>query len=65
MDDSDIPTALRQIADALEDERQKVRMLLDLLKEARGKVPDWAGLNDDAHGWYVRSGHALEELGER
>jgi hypothetical protein len=35
----------------------------DLLREAAGKVPDWAGADDEAHAWWMRARKTLEEVG--
>ena len=33
--------------------------LLALVREAAERLPGWAGVNDDAHGWHVRAKEAI------
>jgi hypothetical protein len=58
----DVPTALRELADLMEQERAKVRDMRTLLMQAVMKTPEWAGANDEAHEWWVRAKDFLEEL---
>jgi hypothetical protein len=58
----DVPTALRELADLIEREREKVRELRTLLMQAEMKVSEWAGVNEEAYEWWVRANQFLKEL---
>ena len=51
--DEDLWAACRNVAGGFQ-------VVVKLLEEAVVKVPGWAGVNDDAHGWYVRAKQVLQ-----
>ena len=57
----DVVTTLREIASGIEEEREQVASLRQLLVIAAARVPEWAGANDEAHEWWMRANKLLEE----